>query len=49
MNATGSFVTARSGEPTAITAPIITIGRTVTSAPPTVTPTIARADAERGR
>lgn len=49
MNATGSFVTARCGELTAITAPIITIGSTVTSAPPTAAPTIARPEAERGR
>lgn len=49
MNATGSRVTARSGVPTAITAPISTIGRNTIPAPPTVAATIARPDAVCGR
>lgn len=49
MNETGSRVTASPGVPTAITAPISTIGTITSPAPPTVAATIARPDAVRGR
>lgn len=49
MKETGSRVTASPGVPTAITAPISTIGRNTIPAPLTVAATIARPDAVRGR
>lgn len=49
MKETGSWAVARSGVPTAMSAPIRTIGSTTTPAPPIVAPTIPLEEAVRGR